>query len=114
MGMTYPWETPVPATIEPPKPGATVEDVVHALQRDMVYMVSHTGVTVHSQHEALQMLVNTPRGQIIPRGECKLTDGSTIEFQDIGAPQVGAPVMTVKELMARVWEVVTELGLGVQ
>ena len=113
MGMTYPWETPVPAVVEPPQV-ATVVDVVHALQRDMAYMVSHTAVQVNSSHDALQMLVNTPRGQIIPRGECKLTDGSTIEFQDIGAPQVGAPVMTVKELMARVWEVVTELGLGVQ
>ena len=113
--MTYPWEqAPVPAVTEPARAPATVEDVVRGLQRDMVYMVSHTGVTVHSPHDALQMLVNTPRGQIIPRGECKLTDGSTIEFQDIGMPQIGAPVMSVKELMARVWEVVTELGLGVQ
>jgi hypothetical protein len=112
--MTYPWETPVPAVVEPPQAPANVEDVVQALQRDFAYAVAHTAVLVHSPHEALQILVNTQRGQIIPRGECKLTDGTTIEFQDIGMAQVGAPLMTVKELMARVWGIVTELGLGVQ
>jgi hypothetical protein len=112
--VTYPWETPVPAVVEPPQAPATVEHVVQALQRDMAYAVAHTAVLVHSPHEALQLLVNTPRGQIIPRGECKLTDGSTIEFQDIGMPQVGASLMTVPELAARVWEIVKELGLGVQ
>jgi hypothetical protein len=93
---------------------ATVEHVVQALQRDMAYAVAHTAVLVRSPHEALQLLVNTPRGQIIPRGECKLTDGTVFEFQDIGMPQVGASLMTVPELVARVWEVVKELGLGVQ
>ena len=112
--MTFPWETPVPAVVEPPRLPATVEDVVRSLQSDMTFMVSHTAVQVHSSHEALQMLVNTARGQIIPRGECKLTDGSVIEFQDIGMPQIGAPLMTVQELVARVLGVVTELGLGVQ
>jgi hypothetical protein len=77
----------------------------------MQYVVRHTAVLVHSRHEALQILVNTKRGQIIPRGECKFNDGSTLELQDIGMPQVGAPEMTVPELMARVWEVARELGL---
>lgn len=92
---------------------APLDETVKALQADMRYALAHTGVLVHSKHEALQMLVNTRRGQIIPRGECKLDDGSTLEFQDIGMPQVGAPLMTVQELIARVWEIARELGLGV-
>lgn len=100
----FPWEPAV----------QTTEDTVKLMQRDITYMVRFTAVLVHSKHPALQMLVNTARGQIIPRGECKFTDGSTFEFQDIGMPQVGAPQMTVAELMARVWDVARELGLELQ
>lgn len=107
--MTYPWEQ-LPAVTEPAQAPA-VADVVAAMQRDMRYMTTHTAVLVHSEHAALSMLVNTPRGQIVPRGECKFTDGSTVEFQDIGMPQVGAPEVSVKNLVARVWEIATELGL---
>lgn len=92
----------------------STEDVVAALQRDFAYAVTHTAVLVHSSHDELQILVNTQRGQIIPRGECKLTDGTTIEFQDIGMAQVGAPLMSVKELLGQVWTIVAKLGLGVQ
>jgi hypothetical protein len=111
--MTFPWDAPLPAIVEPPQAPAVMstEDIVAALQRDFAYAVTHTAVQVRSPHEALQMLVNTPRGQIIPRGECKFTDGTTMEFQDIGMPQIGASLMTVKDLMARVWEAARELGL---
>ena len=83
----FPWE---PASL----PAVPVEKTVEALQRDVAFMVQYTAILVRSQHDALRMLVNTPRGQIIPRGKCTLTDGSTIEFQDIGMPQVGAPEYT--------------------
>lgn len=106
--MSYPWEQ-LPVTAEPAQ--APAADVVAALQADLRYMVSHTAVLVHSSRPELQMLVNTARGQIVPRGECKFTDGSTIEFQDIGMAQVGAPSMTVRDLMARVWSIAAELGL---
>lgn len=95
----FPWE-PVP-----------VEETLSLLQRDVAYMVAHTAVVVHSSHAALSMCVNTPRGQIVPRGECRFTDGTTVEFQDIGMPQPGAPLMTVARLMTQVWEVARDLGL---
>jgi len=115
--MTFPWDPPpVPAVAEPAQAPAAqpVETIVAALQRDFAYAVTHTAVLVHSKHEALQILVNTPRGQIIPRGEGKLSDGSTIEFQDIGMPQVGAPLMSIEKLVAQVLQVAAGLGLGVQ
>lgn len=101
--MIYPWETPVPAV--------PVEDVVRALQRDVAYAVTHTGILVHSEHAALQMLVNTRRGQIVPRGECYFTDGTKFELQDIGMPQVDAPEMSVRELVSEIWAVAIRLGL---
>ena len=115
--MKMPWETDtLPAEVGPAQPPAAMstEDTVSALQRDFAYAMHNTAVLVHSKHEALQILVNTPRGQIIPRGKCRLTDGSTIEFQDIGMPQVGAPLMDIKKLVAEVFDVVSKLGLGVQ
>lgn len=94
-----PWE-PVP-----------VGETVTKLQADLRFIVAYTAVMVHSKHETLQMLVNTRRGQIVPRGECKFSDGSAMEFQDIGMPQPGAPVMTVQELVAKAWETAKILGL---
>ncbi len=67
------------------------KDVIALLQADLRFMTAYTAVLVHSNQAALQMLVNTERGQIVPRGECKFTDGSTLQFQDIGMPQVGRP-----------------------
>lgn len=95
----YPWEP------------APLADTVALLQRDMAYLVAYTAVMVHSNRPELQIIVNTARGQIVPRGECRFTDGSTIELQDIGAPRPGVPEMTVQELMAQVWQVAAELGL---
>lgn len=89
-----------------------VEDTVKALQRDMAYIVKFTAVMVHSNREVLSMCVNTPRGQIVPRGEVRFADGTTVEFQDIGAPQPGAPLMAVPELVKQVMALVSELGLG--
>lgn len=99
--VTFPWETSARST----------EETVAALQRDIAYVVSHTAVLVHSKHPALAMLVNTPRGQRMPRGECRLSDESMIEFQDIGMPQVGSPEMSVIELVKSVYDVVQKLGL---
>lgn len=97
----FPWE-PVP-----------VAETVALLQRDFAYAVKYTAVLVHSTRPELEMLVNTARGQVIPRNVCTFTDGSTMEFQDIGMPQPGAPIMSVQELVARVWEIAKELGLGI-
>jgi hypothetical protein len=93
---------------------APVGETVALMQADLAYMVTHTAVIVHSNRPELRMLVNTPRGQIIPRGECKFTDGSTIELQDIGMPQPKAPTMAVQEIMARVWEAARDLGLELE
>lgn len=109
--MTWPWEQ-VP-TVQPAPEPPSVAVTVELLQRDLAYMVTHTAVLVRSKHEALTMLVNTPRGQIIPAGPCKLSDGSTFELQDIGMPQPKAPLMTVKELLDQIWDVVQKLGLEI-
>lgn len=100
--MTFPWE-PVP-----------VEETITLLQRDLAFMVQYTAVLVHSNRPNLAMLVNTPRGQLVPRGECKFTDGSKFELQDIGMPQPKTPEMTVQKLMAYLWEIAHELGLELQ
>lgn len=110
--MTFPWEQEtLPAPIAETPPAMPIEKQVEALARDFTVAVRCTGVVVHSKHEALQILVNVPRGQLIPRNEAKLSDGSTIEFQDIGMPQPGAPFINVSELVRRVLEICSELGL---
>lgn len=103
----YPWEQ-VPAAVTE----RTTEETVKLMQADLLYMTTHTSVVVHSSRPELEMLVNTPRGQIVPRGECKFTDGTTLEFQDIGMPQVGTKEMTVKDLVAMIFDVaVLTMGL---
>lgn len=102
--MTFPWE-------QEPNFEREQAETIALLQRDLAYMVTHTAVLVHSKHAALAMLVNTARGQLMPRGECKLSDGSTFEFQDVGMPQVNAPEVSVPDLLKRVYEVTQELGL---
>lgn len=110
----WPWEVEqLPAVAEPQATPATT-DVVTLLQRDFAYAMTHTAVLVHSSRPELRMLVNTARGQIVPRGECKFTDGSTVEFQDIGMPQPDTPAMEVKALVARVWQLAQELGLDLE
>lgn len=110
--MTFPWEQ-LPATQEAAELPAprNVEDVVTALQRDFAYAVRMTAVVVHSNNPAFAAVVNTDRGQIIPCGECKFTDGTTVELQDIGMCQPNTPYMTVQEIMAQVWDTATDLGL---
>lgn len=118
--MKYPWEqdddepnaVTVAAMVE--LTVLSTEETVKLMQRDMGYMVTHTAVLVHSNQAALQMLVNTARGQTIPRGQCKFTDGSKFELQDIGMPQPKTPEMSVEQLMAHLWNVARELGLELQ
>lgn len=91
----------------------TTEDVVTALQRDFAYAVANTAVTVHSNNPLFAFTVNTPRGQLVPRNECKFTDGTTIELSDIGMCQPGnMPYMTVPELLEYIFQLATEQGLG--
>jgi hypothetical protein len=90
----------------------TTEELVDSLRNDFAYAVRYTAILVHSKHEALQILVNTPRGQIIPRNECRFTDGSSFELQDVGMPQPGAPnIASVSELLRWLWEIAQELNL---
>jgi hypothetical protein len=90
---------------------APIADTVALLQRDFAYAVINTAILVHSNQAALRMLVNTARGQIIPRGTGRFIDGSTVEFQDLGMPQPNAPTMTVEQLIKQVADVARELGL---
>lgn len=104
MGITdesFPWE---------PHP-RSVEDTIALLQSDFAYAVSHTAVVVHSNNPALVFTANTQRGQLVPRGEFKFLDGTTVELQDIGMPQVHAQYMTVQQVISRVWKLASELGL---
>lgn len=97
----FPWEPAV----------QTTEETVKLLQRDFTYAVMFTAVIVHSEHDGLKMCVNTRRGQIVPRGECKFSDGTKFELQDIGMCQPGAPEMTVEDLLVELWARAHGLGL---
>ena len=88
-------------------------DTVKALQADMLFAVKHTAILVRSSNSSLRMVVNIERGSDIPSGVCTFTDGTTIEFQDIGMPQPGVPTMTAQELGKAVFSKVTELGLEI-
>lgn len=92
---------------------APVEETLALLQKDVAYMVTHTCVVVRSNREELRLRVNTLRGQIVPRGECKFSDGTTIEYQDLGMPQPGVLEMTVDELTTHVWQLARNLGLEI-
>lgn len=95
----WPWE-PIP-----------VAETVTALQSDLAYMTVHTAILVHSNRPGLRIVVNTRRGQIVPRGIVRFADGSTVEFQDIGMPQPGSELLTVPELVDRIWQLARSLGL---
>ena len=101
MSDLFPWE-PAPRS---------VEDAIALLQSDFAYAVTHTAVVVHSNNPALMFTANTHRSQLVPRGEVKFLDGTTVELQDIGMPQVHAQYMTVQQIMSRVWKLASELGL---
>jgi hypothetical protein len=118
--MTFPWEkqAPLPMPWEQSAPPAApdLEGTVKALQRDVGYMVTHTAVIVHAtgpHAAALGMLFNTRRGQLIPVGEAKYTDGHTIRFQDLGMPQPRAPEMTVQEAVRVLFDAAQRLGLEI-
>lgn len=102
-----PWEVPD----EEPPLERSLEGTVAAIQRDMAFACRHTGVLVRSSNEALRLVVNTERGQVLPPGVGTFTDGTTIEMQDLGMPQPGCPTMTVQELVKTVMDKATELGL---
>ena len=97
----FPWD--------PPR--RSVEDTIALLQNDFAYAVANTAIVVHSNNPALVFTANTARGQLVPRGEVKFTDGTTVELQDIGMPQINVPQMTVQAIAARVWSIVAKLGL---
>ena len=75
------------------------------------YAVRMTAIIVRSNNPAFATVVNTERGQIVPRGEVKFTDGTTVELCDVGMCQPNVPEMTVQDIIARVWAMATELGL---
>jgi len=125
--MTMPWDPPAdegkPLTFDLPSEGddtpspRSLEDTVKALQADMLFAVRHTGVLVRSNNEELRMVINTERGQLLPPGTCTFTDGGphpvTVEFQDIGMPQPGMPLMTMQELARHVFHKANEMGLEI-
>lgn len=114
MAHRWPWETEtLPAVQQETLPAVPQgsETLLEALRQDFAYAVTNTAVKVHSNNPALQFLVNTARGQIIPRGDCKFTNGTVVEFQDIGMCQPGAPYMTVEDLLSKVLETARGLGL---
>jgi hypothetical protein len=99
----FPWD--------PPRQSA--EDAIELLKRDFAYAVANTAVVVHSNNPALVLTANTPRGQLVPRGEVKFTDGTTVELQDIGMCQPNVPYMTVQQIMSRIWKLASDLGLEI-
>jgi hypothetical protein len=100
---TFPWD--------PPKRSA--EDTIALLQNDFAYAVANTAIVVHSNNPAFAFIANTQRGQLVPRGEVKFSDGTTVELQDIGMCQPNVPHMTVQQIMSRVWKLVGELKLEI-
>jgi hypothetical protein len=100
---TFPWD--------PPK--RSVEDTIALLQNDFAYAVANTAIVVHSNNPAFAFIANTQRGQLVPRGEVKFSDGTTVEFLDLGMPQPNVPYATVQNIVSRVWNLATKLGLEI-
>lgn len=103
-----PWEA------EPAAPAVSTELETHVarLTRDFAYAVANTAIFVHSNNPTFVMMANSPRGHLVPRGEVRFKDGTTVELQDIGMCQPGnVPHMTVQEIMSLIWEKARELGL---
>lgn len=114
--MNLPWVQPQ-AALPWAQPERPLAETVRALQADVSYMVKHTAVAVHvtGPHGAeLSMYVNTPRGQLIPTGTGRLTQGHTVTFQDIGMPQPGLPAMSIAELAQALTEKAAALGLELE
>lgn len=109
--VTTPFRLPWEAPAAPAPATRSVEEIVANLQRDFEYATVTTSIIVHSNNPLFTMLANTRRGQLIPRGECKFTDGTTVELQDMGMCQPNVPYMSVQEIMDRVWELAKENDL---
>lgn len=99
----FPWD--------PPR--RSVEDTVALIQNDFAYAVANTAIAVHSNNPAFAFMANTQRGQLVPRGEVKFTDGTTVELQDIGMCQPNTPYMSVQQIMSRIWKLANDLGLEI-
>jgi hypothetical protein len=99
----FPWD--------PPR--RSVEDTVALMQQDFAYAVTNTAVVVHSNNAAFTFIATTARGQLMPRGEVKFSDGTTVELQDIGMCQPNTPYMTVPQIMSRLWKLASDLGLEI-
>lgn len=97
-----PWDDPPPIS---------AADEIAAMKRDFAYAVETTCIAVHSNNEAFRMLVNTKRGQLVPRNEVKFSDGTTVELQDTGMCRPNVPYMTVQEILAKIVSIADELGL---
>jgi hypothetical protein len=99
----FPWDSP----------RRSAEDTIALIQNDFAYAVANTAIVVHSNNPAFAFIANTQRGQLVPRGEVKFSDGTTVELQDIGMCQPNTPYMSVQQIMSRVWRLVGELGLEI-
>ncbi len=99
----FPWDPPQRSTA----------DTIALLQNDLAYAVANTAVVVHSNNPAFAFIANTQRGQLVPRGEVKLSDGTTVELQDIGMPQPNVPYATVQQIMSRLWKLASDSGLEI-
>jgi hypothetical protein len=89
-----------------------IVETVRALQADLQFMVSHTAILVRSDNLLLRMVFNTERGQSMPNPlKCTFRDGTVMEFQDIGMPQPGVPIKTIKEIVTAALEKAFSLGL---
>jgi hypothetical protein len=99
----FPWDPPQ----------RSVEDTIELIRNDFAYAVANTAIVVHSNNPAFAFIANTQRGQLVPRGEVKLSDGTTVELQDIGMCQPNVPHMTVQQIMTRIWKLASDLGLEI-
>lgn len=99
----FPWD--------PPRRSA--EDTIALIQNDFAYAVANTAIVVHSNNAAFAFIANTKRGQLVPRGEVKFSDGTTLELQDIGMCQPNTPYMSVQQIMSRIWKLASDLGLEI-
>lgn len=99
----FPWD--------PPR--RSVEDTIALIQNDFAYAVANTCIVVHSSNSAFAFVTNTQRGQLVPRGEVRFSDGTTVELQDIGMCQPNVPYMNVQQIMSRIWKLASDLGLEI-
>lgn len=105
----FPWEQE-PEQSQPEQP-RTVEEIVAMLQRDFAFAVNTTAVKVHSNEAAFRIIVNTPRGQIVPTEKTTFSDGTYVQLQDLGMCQPGVSYMELSDIAAMILNVADGLGL---